>query len=284
MNYFDKSFHEGGRMYYQRVDVRRAIMDFAKPNGSSIVRECALYNARARRIQRYIDGGSQTPIYLDTPESFESALAAGATAFYCSYWRHSWAGEPGPLGRDLVWTTRAKQGGVGFAKETTAWVLRALKDVGISEPWVKYSGELGFDLVIPVETIPCEALVEGFTAQDLQRDITNYIVSYLREHFQEALIDDATSPIAIKRGNETCLLSELRVRRGLLLAPMSLNPQTGLVSVTLDPRRVAGFSVFDASPADARGFEWRYPPKVAHELVSRARVWQSAPAERVVAY
>ncbi len=272
-------------MYYQRTDVRRAIMDFAKPAGSHGLRECALYNARAKSIQRYLDGSSQTPIYLGTTESFDSALATGASAFYCSYWRRGWPGTSSPLGRDLVWTTRAKQGGIKFAREATTWILKALEEAGVSEPWVKYSGELGFDLVIPTEAIPCEALPGEFAVQDLQRDITNYIVSYLRERFQESLVDSSTSPILIKRGNETCLLSELRVRRGLLLAPMSLNPQTGLVSVTLDPKRIASFSVLDASPVDVRGVGWAHPSEVAHGLLSRARVWQSTPTdERVVAF
>ena len=69
----------------------------------------------------------------------------------------------------------------------------------------------------------------------------------------------ANSHIAIGKGSDTCRLSELRLRRGLLLAPMSLNPRSGLVSLPLAPERVAGFSVLDASPEDASASEWAAP-------------------------
>jgi len=256
-------------MYYERLDVRQAIMDYATANGSTEVRECAFYNARARSIQRYVEGsGSQVPISLHTPAGLDVALNSGASAFYCSYWRQQWDGPAHPLGRDLVWTTRAKRGGLKFAKEVTTWATKALEEAGVSKPWVKYSGELGFDLVIPLETIPCESLIGGVDVlKDLQEGLTNYIVSYLRDGFTDVVVDGATSSIEIKRDKEMCLLSELRARRGLLLAPMSLSPQTGLVSVTIDPRSVGSFSVYDASPEDAKGVDWKVPVSPTYDLV-----------------
>jgi hypothetical protein len=68
-----------------------------------------------------------------------------------------------------------------------------------------------------------------------------------------------------------------------LLAPMSLNPESGLVSVPVAPDKVAEFSVLDASPADARAFEWAQPSRVAHELVKHARPWQLAPIQTKLA-
>jgi len=269
-------------MYYERHDVRQAIMDYANANGSTGGRECAFYNARAKSIQRYIeDGGSQVPISLTTPAGLNKALNSGASAFYCSYWRQQWDDPAHPMGRDLVWTTRARQGGLKFAKEVTAWTTRALEEAGISKPWVKYSGELGFDLVIPLEAIPCESLNGGIESlRDLQEGLTSYIVSYIRDWFPDVLVDGASSSIEIKREKETCLLSELRARRGLLLAPMSLSPQTGLVSVTVDPRQVERFSVYDASPEDARGVDWKPPADVANNLIRSVQPIYSALAEK----
>jgi len=274
-------------MYYQRLDVRRAITDFANANGSDSVRECGFYNPQAKSIQRHPNGGgSQTPLYFNTPHEIDRALALGASAFYCSYWRHRQGDLDNPLGRDLVWVIRAEQGGMGFVKEVTAWVIRALEAVGVSEPWVKYSGKLGFDLVIPLETIPCEVWAGSVEdLQGLQGSVTNYIVSYLCERFSEVLVNGVASPVIIKKKKETCLLSELRVKRGLLLAPMSLNPKTGLVSTTLDPKRVEDFSVFDASPEDARGFDWTPPSQVSYELIKYVQPWfQASASERLAAF
>ena len=267
-------------MYYQRQDVRRAITDFANASGSNGVRECGFYNSKVKSVQRYLDdGGSQTPIYLDRPSDMNRALAVGASAFYCSYWRYYWDDLVNPLGRDLVWTTRVANGGLKFAKEATSWVVGALEEAGVPEPWVKYSGGLGFDLAIPLETIPCEIWADSVDVlQGLQEGLTSYIVSYLRERCTDVLVNGVSSPIELKRGKETCLLSELRVKRGLLLAPMSLNPETGLVSVTVNPKKIEGFSVLNASPEGVRGVQWAPPSRESYELARQIRAWYPAAA------
>lgn len=216
----------------------------------------------------------------------DRALAMGASAFYCSYWRYRPGDLENPVGRDLVWITRAEQGGLGFVKEATTWVVGALEEAGVSEPWIKYSGELGFDLVVPLETVPCEVWTGSVDVlQSLQEGLTSYIVSYLREQFPEVLVDGVSSPMKIKRGKDTCLLSELQVKRGLLLAPMSLNPKTGLVSVPVNPDRMKSFSALDASPEDARGFEWAPPYKASYELIKHVRPWHPTIAkERLAAF
>ena len=267
--------------YYRRLDVRRTILEFVRANGGSGERECAFYNARIKEVQRHL---SEHPIVLDSAASFDRALASGATAFYCSYWRYPGQDFSRPLGHDLVWAIRARRGGLGSAKMVTALVIEALADCGVFEPWVKYSGQLGFDLLIPLETTPNEAWAgDGDTLVDLQRGLTSYIASYLTERYSSIRIDGVSSPLEIKRGTDTCLLSELWVRRGLLLAPMSLNPESGLVSVPIAPDEVSEFSVLDASPADARAFEWVQPSRVARGLVKYAHSWQLAPVQTKLA-
>lgn len=267
--------------YYRRLDVRRTILDFARASGGSGDRECAFYNARIKGLQRHL---SEYPLVLDSAAAFDRALSSGATAFYCSYWRYPSQDYSRPLGHDLVWTVWARRGGLKFARTVTALVIEALADDGVSEPWVKYSGRLGFDLLIPLEAIPDEAWAgDGDTLTDLQRRLTSYIASYLTERRSCIHIDGASSPLEIKQGTDTCLLSELRVRRGLLLAPMSLNPESGLVSVPIAPDKVAEFSVLDSSPADARAFEWVQPSRVARGLVKYARPWQLAPVQTKLA-
>jgi hypothetical protein len=268
-------------MYYQRIDVRQAITNFANASGNGGFREGAFYNSRAKTLQRYFnEGGARRPVILDKPEELDHALALGASAFYCSNWRYQRQDFSHPIGHDLVWTTRAKQGGLEFARVATIWVLEALADAGVPEPWVKYSGSLGFDLVIPLGMIPCEVWVDGAdNLANLQEELTNYIGGYLRERFPNAIVNGVTSPIEIKKGEKACLLSEFRVRRGLLLAPMSLCPETGLVSVPVDSRQIAEFSVLDASPKNAQALQWAQPSKVAYGLVKHTHKWQQASAQ-----
>jgi len=248
-------------VYYNRVDVRRAILDFAC--SGNLLRECAFYNSGAKSVQRYLDHGR--PVVFDSNAAIDRALRRGATAFYCSYWRCADPSEfDNPLGRDLVWTIRAEDGGLRFAKLVTSATLGALSGSGFQEPWVKYSGGLGFDVIIPLELIPAGAWGgDVYALEDLQRELTGYLADYLAERFER--VRAGRGSITIERENETCLLSELRARRGLLLAPMSLNPETGLVSVPLAPSGVAEFSVLDASPSNVRPFGWAQP-LAAHGL------------------
>jgi hypothetical protein len=146
---------------------------------------------------------------------------------------------------------------------------------------VKYSGELGFDLVVPLESIPGDAWTGDFKAlDDIQGEITSYIAGTLMErpNFQIGL---EGSHVTIREGSNTCLLSELRAGRGLFLVPMSLNPRSGLVSLPVAPDEVESFSVFDASPADASPYEWTPQNDAARKLIRRAH--SCAPEDRVEA-
>ncbi|MDI6819529.1 MAG: hypothetical protein QMC89_01300 [Candidatus Hodarchaeaceae archaeon] len=258
--------------YYRRSDVKRAILDFARAGNGTAVRECAFFNRRTKSVQRYLtseDAERGRPVVFDSEATIELALRAGATAFYASYWRYAQPREPHhSLGHDLVWTIRSTNGGLNFAKKVTIAVLDALSDGGLSEPWVKYSGELGFDLIIPLEAIPYDAGFDNVEVlSDIQGTLTRYIAGYLIERCSSFCIDATGPQIIVKMGLDTCLLSELRLRRGLLLAPMSLNPKSGLVSLPLAPEQVANFSVLDASPVDAAMHDWKIPPCTAHELL-----------------
>jgi hypothetical protein len=250
--------------YYRRWDVRRTILDFARAGEGNAFRECAFFNRRTESIQRYLNFGEseqRRPLVFDSEESFELALRAGASAFYCSYWRYpALDGQLRPVGRDLVWILRAESGGLRFAKLVTKGVLEALTDCGLSEPWVKYSGDLGFDLILPLESFGWDVWAGSLEIlDDVHGALTKHIASYLAERYSGFRVEGMSPKIRIKRGSCTCLLSELRLRRGLLLAPMSLNPKTGLVSLPIAPEHLGTFSVLDASPADAYGYRWMLP-------------------------
>lgn len=265
--------------YYLRTDVRRAITGFSNAGGSESFREGAFYNHRIRCIQRYFkEGDMRRPVVLNRQEELDRALALGASAFYSSIWWYQGFDFSRPVGHDLVWAVRAEHGGLKFAKVVAIYVLEALADAGAPEPWVKYNGALGFDLMLPLEMIPCEAKIGGVVGlANLQEELTSYIGGYLRERFPVDVVG-VSSPIKIMQGEKACVLSEFRARRGLLLAPMSLHPETGLVSVPVDPMQLEGFSVIDASPQNVRAFEWARPSRIAQGLMRYVRQWQSVHA------
>jgi len=262
--------------YYNRLDVRRAILNFSRPGNREAVREGAFYNPRARSVQRHF--APNELVILDSSAALDRALRAGGSAFYCSYWRYPQPQDLAhPLGRDLVWTVRATVGGLRFAKLVTAAVIEALADNRFDEPWIKYSGELGFDLLVPLEEIPGDAWMGDLKSlDDYQRALTRDMADYLASRFNFH-VDKADSSLTIREGLDTCLLSELRVGRGLLLAPMSLNPKSGLVSVPLAPDRVASFSVLNASAADAAAHEWVVPRSQVSSLTPLFK-WHSSTA------
>lgn len=253
--------------YYMRADVRKALMDFMRPAEGIGVRESAVYNRRFRSIQRYLTvGGQRIPIEV-SQSSLAHLVSQGAYAFYGSYWRYEGAVPETPIGRDLVWTVRAVSGGIAETKEITSLILEGFAEMDV-EPWVKYDGKLGFDLVLPLEAIPREVWVGNPSAlDDLHQKLTAAAVGHVRERLPDATIIWLNSGAKIARGSGECLLSELRIRRGLLLAPMSLNPSTGLVSLPLEPAGVSRFLPIDATRDFAKPAEWRIPRSPTYALL-----------------
>jgi hypothetical protein len=261
-------------LYYQRSDVKAAILSFAKTSIGGAIRECAVYNSKFKGVQRYFgENGSRQPISLDASK-FDYILRKGGSAFYCSYWYYDSTDFTNPIGRDLVWIVRAKHGGLRVAKFITRLLLDALREVGV-EPWVKYSGDLGFDVIVPLETIPYGAWMGNLeTLNEIHLELTEHIVDYMYEHFPEAEIKSLQTSTTIKMGEDICLLSELRVRRGLLLAPMSLNPKTDFASVPINPSRLESFSVMEATPENVKNRDWS-PATVTHDFLRFVRFHRS---------
>jgi hypothetical protein len=136
------------------------------------------------------------------------------------------------------------------------------------EPWVKYDGHLGFDIIVPLACVPYEAWLGDLrTLDEIHRKLTEYIASTISGAPSVACHAISSSSLQLRTGAGTCLLSELRVRRGLLLAPMSLNPRTELVSLPVDPDHLDSFGVLHATPVNAKPASWRLPPSPARALL-----------------
>ncbi|MEM2874585.1 MAG: hypothetical protein QW567_00955 [Candidatus Hadarchaeales archaeon] len=260
-------------MYYQRIDVKRAVCGYAESGKGHGVRECAFFNRKNGAFHRYLETPEgKSPVDL-TAKGFSEALRMGADAFYCSYWVYDSRDFSTPIGRDLVWIVRAEKGDLKFAKRITKMVVEALSSAGV-DPLVKYSGDMGFDIVIPLEDIPFEVWLGDLRALDeLQGELSETIVGYIRSR-PGVTVEGGNSTFRIKEDEKTSLLSELRVKRGLLLAPMSINPETGLVSVPVDPIELDSFTIFDASPSRVKTREWATGRAPNYGLMRYAKAWQ----------
>lgn len=243
--------------YYRRRGISKAIIDFVYSGNPAPQREGGFYNGNIDGIQRHTpDDDGDSVLVIDSQEELSKALRVGATAFYSSYWRYSDPSEPsGIRGRDLVWSIRAEEGGLSVAKKATTLFIESLEEEGFSHPSVKYSGELGFDVLIPLEDVQTGSPSDLDFLSDIHSDLTNSASDYIESRSSFGVAKEG-SGLRLTGNMGTCLLTELRWSRGLLLAPMSLHPSSGLVSVPLLPREVPEFSVVEASPGKVRPRDW----------------------------
>ncbi len=262
--------------YYSQTRVRHAILNFVYSGSPEPSREGAFYNEKVGEIQRHHpDDRNDSVLVIDSEETITQTLRIGAKAFYASYWRYSNPSKSsGIRGRDLTWKIEAKEGGITVAKKITNLFLEALEKKGFPQPLVKYSGELGFDILIPLEDIQTGSPEDLGFLSNVQDELTEYASEYIQSETSFKLQDNR-SQIRFLGEMGTCLLTERRWRRGLLLAPMSLHPSSGLVSVPLLPSEIMEFSVIEATPEKVHPREWDVTrtrtgvePKVTAGMVS----------------
>ncbi len=252
--------------YYYQSGIKRAIIDFVYSGSPNPRRECAFYNEKIEQIQRHTpEKGNESILVLDTEEKILKTLQNHGKAFYTSVWHYENPQEPsGVRGRDITWTIKSTKGGLETTKKITKLFLEALEEEGFSDPLVKYSGKLGFDILIPLNKIQTGSPKDVEFLSDIHKNLTSNISDYITKNSSFDLKEKgSTLKFSGKLG--TCLLTELRWRRGLLLAPMSLHPGSGLVSVPLLPGEISSFSVVDASPENVQAREWSIPHTVSGE-------------------
>lgn len=231
-------------------------MDFVYSGYPTPVREGAFYNTEVDGIQRHFPDEGDSIFVLDSDEAFFRALRTGAEAFYGSYWRYSDPSRAsGVKGRDLVWSLEASEGGLSVARKVADLFMEVLEEEGFPHPLVKYSGKLGFDIMIPLEDVQTGSPDDLGFLTEVHRNLTNSALDYLKSEGSFE-VEGGSSKFKLKDSLGTCLLTELRWGRGLLLAPMSLHPSSGLVSVPLLPNEVPQFSVVEASPEKIHPREW----------------------------
>jgi len=172
--------------YYSRKDIQEAIFKFCQ-------------NREA--IPRYYEGFGKRPDSLEYPGDIMQQVQKGATSFHCSeeIWQDPLAistelnkEQLNKLreGWDLIIDIDCKW--FDYAKMAALSVIQALKEHGIKNFGLKFSGSKGWHILIPWEAFPDE--VNNIKTKDMfpeyPRIIISYLYNYAEKIFQASLPED----------------------------------------------------------------------------------------------
>ncbi len=243
--------------YYKREEIRKTIIEFTYSGSLGPQRECAFFNEDIGQIQRRFPSQSEnSALVIDSQRTFHKTLRSGGIAFYSSYWRYYKPSKAeGKKGRDLAWSLKSEKGGISLAKKSAFIFAKFLEKKGFPNPLIKYSGKQGFDFLIPLEKLNPESQDNLGALSNIQKKLTKEALNHFKKRgFSNT--EGRNFQFILEGGNGTCLLTELKWNRGLMLSPMSLHPDTKLVSLPLTPPKIPKFSVIDASPDKVRPRKW----------------------------
>lgn len=264
----DKSI---AKKYYEREDIQKSIVEFAKE----------------REIGVMFDGYfGKRPDIIENLYDVQKFVKKGVMSFHTSEER--WA-NPLLLGNDkqteeeraknrVGWDLILDLDGVDFelSKIVGKIIIEHLKEIGISNISLKFSGNKGFHIGIPWEAFSSNILGIGETRNlfpDVARKIASYLVFELKSKFAKEIlnavgsIDEASKKYNIPledliSKDEECFnfdwmkLMEidtiLIASRHLFRAPYSLNEKSGLVSVPLKPEKIMEFQKTWATPSHVK--------------------------------
>jgi DNA primase catalytic subunit len=160
------------QLYYSRPNVQKAIFEFSK---------------NREVCPRYFEGfGKRPDAFQYTADMFE-LVKRGATSFHCSeeLWSDPLQLETGMpedklnnlrIGWDLLIDIDCKY--FDFAKITAQAIIKTLKQNGVKNIGLKFSGSKGFHLIIPWKSFPKE--IAGQKTKDLFPELPRNIMEYLK--------------------------------------------------------------------------------------------------------
>ena len=245
--------------YYKRKDVQEAMVAEAREREVGV---CFGQHQFGKR-----------PDVLLHPKDVLELVKRGVTSFHCSEERWTNPLTLGPdlkthelndlrAGWDLILDIDCKE--LEYSRIAAKLVVDALHHHDLKCVSVKFSGNHGFHIGVPFEAFPQE--VNGTPTRLLfpegPRKIAKYLQHMIHELLAEQLIGAAPlSVLAQRTGKKVSELMKngrfdpfsivnidtvLIASRHLYRMPYSFNEKSGLVSIPVDPRRIADFDVTDA--------------------------------------
>ena len=276
--------------WYSRESVRRALVAVSK-------------NREVVSVYKDLSFGKR-PDTLQYEADVLQAVAEGTVAFHGSVerWSNPMLLDVGMsrseldqirVGWDLLIDPDVKD--FEIAKVVTLQIIKALKDHGVKNIYVKYTGGKGFHIAVPFESFPKE--INGVPTSklypELYQKIVEYLKWYLDEPLREALLELDTpnnlsqrvgkslKEIVGDKGIEPFKIVTMDIfgSRHLFRLPYSLNEKTLLVSLPLDPDDIKTFEKEDARIEKAKvEKDFLISPKYvgdAEGLVIEALDWYS---------
>lgn len=259
------------RQYYERDDVKEAIVSAAE------YREIA---------PTYPNGYGSRPDAINFPGDFDNLVDNGAVAFHSSVER--WKN---PLliddvsdlsnlrtGWDLVIDIDCDHS-FQLAKDTAMLVIEELRQHGIDNISVKFSGNRGFHIGVRSEAFPEKVNEEEIS--DLYPELPRGIIQYLRDNLQQKMIEkvqenDLEKLMKTEEGNDPYQVSDIENnwgQRHLFRMPYSLHDSSWLVSLPIEVDELEDFQKEDAKMENIdfeSGFLDEYKENEAKALVVQA--------------
>jgi len=173
-------------IYYSRPEIQKIIFEFSK---------------NREVCPRYFEGFGKRPDTFQYPNDILEMVKKGATSFHCS--EEIWA-EPLNIqtgmteqqlnelrtGWDLLIDIDCKW--FDYSKKATQAIVETLKQHGVKNIGVKFSGSKGFHILVPWKAFP--KFIGGENTKNLFPELPRKIISYLRveseKYMQQSLPED----------------------------------------------------------------------------------------------
>jgi hypothetical protein len=274
--------------WYSREAVQKAIVEVAKNREVTCVFKDSSFGKR--------------PDVIQYPADILQAVAQGAVAFHASVERWSQ-----PMKLDVSMTKHDLDDlRIGWdifidpdvndfeiAKIAAKQIIEALKDHGVSNYFVKFSGGKGFHIGIPFESLPEKINFQPTSRQypEILHKIIEYLKWYTKDLIKEEILSLDTpvnisqrigknlKDITSEEGIEPfkIISMDLFSSRHLFRLPYSLHEKNMLVSLPIKPENINQFEKEYASPEKVKIEEKFLIPKTklhdAEALVIEALDW-----------
>jgi len=259
------------RQYYEQEELQERVLELAE------YREI---------VPTYPNGYGKRPDAVNFPGDFEQFIDDGAVAFHSSVerWRN-------PLLIDQVsdldnlreiWDLVIDidcDDSFPLSKDTAELVVEELRQHGIENIYVKFSGNRGFHIGVRGEAFPQKIGEEKYS--DLYPNLARGIVDYLRDQLRDKmgrLVRDRglEDEMQTDDGIDPYQVSDIENdwgQRHLFRMPYSLNEKSGLVSAPIDPDEIQKFEKDDAKIENVnfeRGFLEDFESEEATNLAVQA--------------
>ena len=207
----------------------------------------------------YPSGYGKRPDAINFPGDFQQFVENGAVAFHSSVerWRNPLlidnVSDLDDLREnwDLVMDIDCDES-FELSKDTAELVVEELKEHGIDNISVKFSGNRGFHIGVRAEAFPEEVGGEEF--RKLYPNLGRGIVDYIRENLKDELVEKVESygyneKIQTDEGVDPFQVADIENdwgQRHLFRMPYSLHDGSWLVSKPIDPEDIQSFEKEDA--------------------------------------